>query len=134
MGKKVFRNFEEFVSLTRPLNLDQRRKLVESLPQIERKSLIASWQSDGWEDLFIRNEIDEILDGLRERFGEDLIFMRIQILNGAIRKIRKSFWMAVCEALEPYADKHKAYVLEGIQSEELGDDWILLVPYKRRGK
>tara|TARA_B100000614_G_scaffold262903_1_gene299864 strand:- start:32365 stop:32793 length:429 start_codon:yes stop_codon:yes gene_type:complete len=132
MDKKVFQNFEEFVSLTRPLTVDQRKKLVEYLPKSEKQALLETWQSQGWEDLFIRNEIDQVVDFIRTRFNEDIISLRIQVKSGNICKVKRSFWDSVLVMFEPYSDEQKRYVLEGIETEDLGQEWVLLVPSKRR--
>jgi len=132
MDKKVFQNFEEFVSLTRPLTVEQRKKLVEYLPTPEKRSLLKTWQLQGWEDLFIRNEIDQIIDFIRDKFNEDLISLRIQVKTGNICKVKRSFWDSVLVMFEPYSDEQKQYVLEGIETEDLGEEWVLLVPTKRR--
>jgi len=132
MDKKVFQNFEEFVSLTRPLTVEQRKKLVEHLPTSEKRSLLKTWKSQGWEDLFIRNEIDQIIDSIRIKFNEDLISLRIQVKTGNICKVKRSFWDSVLVMFEPYSDEQKQYVLEGIETEDLGEEWVLLVPTKRR--
>jgi len=132
MDKRVFQNFEEFVSLTRPLTVDQRKKLVEYLPAPEKRPLLKTWQTQGWEDLFIRNEIDQIVDFIRDKFNEDLISLRIQVKNGNICKVKRSFWSSVLVMFEPYSNEQKQYVLEGIETEDLGEEWVLLVPTKRR--
>jgi len=132
MDKKVFQNFEEFVSLTRPLTVEQRKKLIEYLPAPEKRSLLKTWQSQGWEDLFIRNEIDQIIDFIRVKFNEDLISLRIKVKTGNICKVKRSFWNSVLIMFEPYSDEQKQYVLEGIETEDLGEEWVLLVPIKRR--
>jgi len=132
MDKKVFQNFEEFVSLTRPLTVEQRKKLVEYLPTPEKRSLLKTWQLQGWEDLFIRNEIDQIIDFIRDKFNEDLISLRIQVKTGNICKVKRSFWDSVLVMFEPYSDEQKQYVLESIETEDLGEEWVLLVPTKRR--
>lgn len=133
MSNKVFRNFEEFVSLTRPLDIHQRKILIESLPKTERDALLLHWKSEGWEDLFVRNEIDKIINNIRKEFDEDLILIRIQIKDGNIRKVRKVFWNKICSLLDKYSEEQKAYALEGIEFEVLDDEWILLVPYKKKG-
>lgn len=132
MSKKVFKNFQEFFSLTRPLSAHQRFLLLESLPVPEKKSLLDALQSEGWEDLFIRNELDGIVDHIKEHLGEDLIKLRIEILSGSTKKVRKSFWSHIQELFSGYEDKSKDYIFGGIKVLESGDDNVLLISSRKK--
>lgn len=131
MSKKVFKNFQEFFSLTRPLSSIQRMKLLESLPVPERQSLKKTLYDEGWEDLFIRNELDNLIDTIKEDLGEDLILIRVQVLSGQVKKIRKSFWRYISDVFSPYSVEHKKYILEGIKTVESGNDYYLLVSSRK---
>ena len=131
MSKKVFKNFQEFFSLTRPLTSNQRSKLLDSLPAPERRRLIRALHTEGWEDLFIRNELDELVDMIKEDFGEDLILLRVKVLSGNIQKVRKSFWIYVDDVFSSYSLKHKWHILEGIETVESGKDHFLLVSSRK---
>lgn len=134
MSKKVFRNFQEFFSLTRPLSSVQRIKLLESLPSRERQRLTQALHAEGWEDLFIRNELDQFLDTIKEDFNEDLVLMRIQVLSGQAKRVRKSFWTYVNDLFMPYSMVHKFYIFGGIKLLESGDDHYLLVSSRKSDK
>jgi hypothetical protein len=132
MSKKVFKNFQEFYSLTRPLTSQQRTKLLDSLPAQERKRLVRALHNEGWEDLFIRNELDELVDMIKEDFGEDLILLRIKIISGTTHKVRKSFWTYVDDVFSSYSLKHKWHIFEGIKAIESGKDHFLLVSSRKK--
>lgn len=127
MSRRVFKNFQEFYFLTRPLSSLQRSKLMDSIPNQERKRLIRARSAEGWEDLFVINEIDELIDVIKEDFGEDLILLRIKILSGETKKVRKSFWKYVTDIFSTYSLKDKWNILEGIKIVESGDEHYLLV-------
>jgi hypothetical protein len=127
MSKKVFKNFQEFYSLTRPLTSIQRSKLLDSLPANERRRLMQALHAEGWEDLFIRNELDQLVDMIKEDFGEDLILLRVKVLSGNMHKVRKSFWAYVDDVFSSYSMQHKWHILEGIKTIESGNDHFLLV-------
>lgn len=131
MSKKVFKNFQEFFSLTRPLSSIQRTKLLDSLPSKERNLLMKALYSEGWEDLFIRNELDNLIDTVKEDLGEDLILIRVQVLSGKAKKIRKSFWRYINDIFSPYSVKHKQYIFEGIKTVESGSDHYLLISSRK---
>lgn len=131
MSKKVFQNFQEFFSLTRPLSSIQRMKLLDSLSSRERQRLLRALHAEGWEDLFIRNELDELLDTIKGDFGEDLVHIRIQVLSGQIVKVKKSFWTYVNDVFSAYSMRHKYYILGDVTSVESGDDHYLLVSSRK---
>jgi len=134
MSRRVFKNFQEFYFLTRPLSSLQRSKLMDSIPNQERKRLIKARSAEGWEDLFIRNEIDSLVDVIKEDFGEDLILLRIRILSGETKKVRKSFWKYITDIFSSYSLKDKWNVLEGIKIEPSGDEHYLLVSSREKHK
>ena len=85
--------------------------------------------------------IDERLTSGRPNFGlrnvgvadlSQLVLIRIEVLHGNIRKVRKAFWEYVNDVLADYSLRHKWHVLEGIATKQHSDEWVLLVPSKRR--
>lgn len=131
MSDRFFDNFQEFFALTRPMNESQREKLLECLPSSERRHLLRARSSEGWEDLMIANQIDILLDQIKDEFNEDLILLRIQVLSGHIKKVRKAFWLYVNDVFASYSIRHKWQIFEGITTKHHADEWVLLVPSKR---
>lgn len=132
MSKRVFKNFLEFYSLTRALNEQQKNVLFTSLPAAERAALDRACRSEGWEDLFIENKIDHLIDEVKEVYGEDLILIRIQVLSGKAKKLTKEFWDSVRNIFSPYSIRHTWRIFEGMRVVDVDDDFIMLVPSKRR--
>lgn len=131
MPERVFDDFQEFFSLTRPMTDTQREVLIKCLDPNERRSLLKARKSEGWEDLVIQNEIDFLLDQIKEEFKEDLIYIRIQVLSGHVCKIRKAFWFYVNDVFCNFSIRHKWHIFEGVAAKEYNKDWILLVPTNR---
>tara|TARA_B100000614_G_scaffold262909_1_gene300807 strand:+ start:286085 stop:286516 length:432 start_codon:yes stop_codon:yes gene_type:complete len=129
---RIFDTYQEFYSLTRPLNESQREALFNSLCSSERRRLSRALKSEGWGDLIARNQVDRVVDQIKEDFNEDLVLIRIEVLHGNIRKVRKAFWEYVNDVLADYSLRHKWHVLEGIATKQHSDEWVLLVPSKRR--
>lgn len=131
MSERVFESFQEFFSLTRPMSEIQRETLMQCLSPAERKHLLRCRSTEGWEDLMIQNQIDVLLDQIKEEFEEDLILLRIQVLSGNIKKVRKAFWSYVNDVFAPYAIRHKWHIFEGISARDHNKEWVLLVPSRR---
>lgn len=132
MAKRVFKNFQEFYSLTRTLNESQKDKLYMSLSPFEKASLERSCRDEGWEDLFITNRIDGMVDKIKEEHKEDLIYIRIQVLSGRVKKIRKDFWTYVMNVFSSYSIRHTWNIFEGIKAIDMNDGYVVLMPSKRR--
>ena len=132
MSKNVFQNFQEFFSLTRPLSSVQRTKLLNSLPHKERQQLLKALDDEGWEDLLIRNELDELLNTIKIDFDKDLVLIRIQVLSGQKVEIKKTFWTYVNDLFNPYSMFHKKYIFDGIKTIEQGDDSYVLISSDNR--
>lgn len=97
--------FKEFWQKYHDKTLKERERYFTSLPDFDRKTLIKSFFSEGWHQLFIRNIIDDNLDFLKETYDIDLIDMRIKSLKqGRVFLIEKRTWEHALELLEPYGD------------------------------
>lgn len=131
-SKTIFKNYREYHSLTRTLSTFQKEVLFCSLPVREQLQLSRSFKRDGWEDLFIANEVDDLLDQVKDEFDVDLIFLRIRVLSGDVQKIQRQFWVYVQELFRCYAMRHIWHIFEGIKTMDLNKDYVLLVPSKRR--
>lgn len=132
MHQRVFENYQEFFSLTRPLSDHQIDILLRTLIPSERRRLLRSRKSEGWDDLQIRNKINDIIDQIKEDFDEDLVLIRIKVLSGCVYKVRKAFWDYINDLLAEYPMTHKNFVLGDITTEEHSKDWLILIPSKRR--
>lgn len=131
MCERVFYDFQEFFSLTRPMTDMQRDALIKCLDPNERKSLLKARKTEGWEDLLMQNEIDFLLDQIKDEFKEDLVYIRIQVLSGRVCKLRKAFWSYVNDVFCNFSMRHKWHIFEGLSAKEYKKDWVLLFPTNR---
>jgi len=131
MDEHIFDSFQEFFALTRPMSKIQRDLLMKCLPSSERRRILREIASSGLDDLLIRNEIDSLLDSIKEEFNEDLVLLRIQVLSGQICKVRKIFWTYINDLFASYSIRHTWHILEGVTARDHTGDWVLLVPSKR---
>ena len=118
---KVFQDFSEFWFYTKNLSVSQRNVLFTSLPSKEQHMLQHSYKRGGWEDLFIRNRIDNVIDGIKKEMDIDLLDIRVKALHGSCTYIKLSQWEWIYGALSRYTDKHLNYVLGNIKIEKEGD-------------
>ena len=68
MKKIIFKDFNEYWYYAKYLTEYQRSIISESLPVEQQKYLSDSYEKGGWNDLFHRNEIDSIVDELKEKY------------------------------------------------------------------
>jgi hypothetical protein len=121
MNNSYFENFAEFYSLTRILDGRQRADLLKSLPADERERLAKARKSEGWDDLFVQNEVDALIDSVNKDFGEDLILMRIKVMGGAAVPIRRAFWQYITDIFSDFPQIHTRLVFGGIRVVDKGD-------------
>ena len=114
--KSVFRDFHEYWYYAKYLSEQQRSIVYNSLPEKQRKSLNKSYQKGGWSDVFFRNEINDIIDELRERYGYDLIELRSKILKGKSVYLPTKFWEIVEDQISQYKLKDVKYITDGINA------------------
>lgn len=128
----MFVNFQEYYSLTKPLNDYQKKLLFSSLSASEQSFLSKACRVGGWDDLFAINCVDRIIDEIRNEFGEDLVMLRIQVLSGKSKKVNKHFWDRVNNVLSEYPSRLTWHILEGISSIDVDKESVYLVSSKRR--
>ncbi len=118
MIKQIFADFAEYWSFAKHLTTKQRRILLRTLPKTQREKLEESYHKDGWVDLFLRNQLDEIIDEIHREFDVDLIRLRVQILEGKDVFVKKHFWRHVNKNFRGYAAKHTYFVFGGYRVTE----------------
>ena len=128
--KRVFKNFAEYWHFVKTLNEDQRRQIVDSLPVSEQKSLKASYDRGGWEDLFMRNACDYILSALEKQYGVDLLKIKCQVISGKQILVQKAYWQAANVAFDNMPWEHIAYIFDGIHAETFDEDYVKLSKYE----
>jgi len=127
--KKVFKNFAEYWHLVKVLSGEQRRLLVDSLPPKEQRALQESYSKGGWEDLFMRNACDSILEAIKDSFSVDLLDLRMKILAGKPQLIQISFWDYVNHCFDDIPWEHIAYIFDGITAKNHDANYVKLSRY-----
>jgi len=128
MIKQVFNNFAEYWSYARFFNRHQRDVLLSNLPVDQRKSLMKSYMDGGWEDLVMRNELDGMLDVIKEDIHLDLLQVRCQVvLRDKSVEMKQAEWDYVQDVFGRYKPNHVRYIFGGIAVEKASDNTIVLV-------
>ncbi len=107
-------NFQNFWRKYKSQPLEARRKYVDSLSNRDRHKLFSSFFQDGWYDLFLQNEIDDILDFVKEKYNIDLIDMRIKILKyKKVFLIEEVVWDHIAELFMEYDSTYNTDLIFG---------------------
>jgi len=112
----VFKDFHEYWYYARYLSEQQRAIVFNSLPSEQKDYLNDSYQKGSWGDVFYRNEINDFIDELKDRYGYDLIEIRSKILKGKSVYIPTKFWEIVEEQMSQYKLKDVKYIMSGINA------------------
>lgn len=117
-----FKDFSEYWHYTKSLTDKQRKVLHSSLPPSQKKQLEKSYKEGGWEDLFIRNRVDAILDKLTEEDNFDLLSIKILVMKGKRVYIKKDFWDQVKSKFKGISGKHLQHVFCGYEAMSLSSE------------
>ena len=112
----IFKDFGEYWHYARSLSEYQRSVIFSSLSLSEQDSINTSYDRGAWRDVFYRNEIDEILDELKERYGFDVLNLRMKVLKGKSVFIPTKFWDIVVEQMSKYHLDDIQHILSGIDA------------------
>jgi len=111
----IFEDFHEYWYYARYLSEDQRTIIYNSLPSEQRKYLNSSYKKGSWSDVFYRNEIDNFLDELKDRYGYDVLELRAKVLTEKSVYIPTKFWEIVSEHMNQYNRRNVKYIMSGIK-------------------
>lgn len=127
----IFSGFEEFWSLTRGLEDFQRKIICSVLCDEEKDAIKAAYKDEGWEDLLMRNRLDEAIDQIKNDIGIDMLAIKSKITHGKSVYIKKSQWDYANEIIKSVAnkEKHLRYITGGIKEINEGHNTVCLAPY-----
>ena len=123
-NKTTFKSFTEFWHLTRSLTNQQQKILWASLSRREKRKLDISFYKGGWNDLFMRNVLDEKIDEVEKQTGINLLDLRVKILHGKSFHLTNDFWEYLRKTFEDYRPEALEYIFGGISFEEDKDKVI----------
>jgi len=124
--KAIFKDFTEYWHFVKNLSKEQRDTIYNSLPNDQQKYLSKLYQLGGWEDLFIRNILDKILDDLVKNYNIDLLSIKTKVVSGKSCTIDKKNWALVIDLFQDFKPYHTAYIFGGIGVEPLNNSQVIL--------
>lgn len=130
---KVFCDFIEYWHYAKYLSDDQRKIVFNSLSQDEQKSIEISYQRGGWDDVFRRNFIDDLLDQFKKKYKVDLLSIKAKVLRGSSVYMSRDSWENVNKELSKHDERHTNYCIGGIMAEvcQENESVVLILPIKK---
>lgn len=116
LKKPVFKNFTEYWYYARYLSREQRKLIFKSLSSEQRKFLDNSYLSEGWCDLFYRNEVNVKIDELKESYGYDVLEIRLKALKGKSVYVPAKFWKIAEEQFSQHVPEAVNFAIGGLKA------------------
>lgn len=117
-GNIMFNDFLNFWHFAKFLTKRQQKIIFNNLSCQERKNIQKTYKDGGWEDVFVRNNIDEIIDEIKNKYNYDILEIRTKVLSGKSVYLPKKFWDEITNKLSSFKAKHTSYVLGKLETEE----------------
>lgn len=124
--KVIFKDFTEYWYYAKKLSKEQRDTIFNSLSSNQQKKLKEMYCDGGWEDLFMRDVLDKILDDLKKNYDIDLLALKIKVLKGKKQNIEKNKWILITELFEDFDSKHTNYIFGGMTAEVINESYVIL--------
>jgi hypothetical protein len=124
----IFRDFSEFWRFAKPMTQHQIDIIFRSLPTNQQKSIKESYKNGGWDDLMKRNQIDRIVDEIKndENLKMDIVNIRCKILKGKTVYVLKIEWDYISSLFSEFSEKHLYHLFGGIEAEQVDEQTLLL--------
>ena len=126
----IFKSFTDYWYFTKSLSEHQRQIIFKSLPLDQRMRIEESYDKGGWDDVLMRNELNQFLDEIKRKDGYDLLAIRCKVLSGKSVYLPRRFWDKVFKKLDEYNGKHSEFIIGGLTAVicEANRLVVLIVP------
>lgn len=114
-NKLVFKNYGEYLHMTKRLSNHQKSMIFDSLSREEKRSLEKALVDEGWDELIWQNEIDSKIDLIKKIFGRDVIDLKIKVLRGEKIRIKTNIWEKIVYEFKSVPDSMKNHIFSGLQ-------------------
>ena len=124
-----FKDFSEYWYFVRNLPENHRKLIFDSLSPKNKIVLETSYLREGYADVQQKNEVDGIVDILKDKYGYDILDLRCKVLKGKSVYVPTKFWKLIKEYMRRYSPDITIHVNGGIAAEpcDNNEDVVLLV-------
>lgn len=125
-------DFVEYWKYAKKLTENQRGSFFYSLSKKNQREIKLSYKKDGWQDVFIQNEVDKLCDKIKDDFGVDLFHLRIKIMKGSLFAINRKVWDYILDEFERYENCYNLNIIFGGIISHLTnpeDDYYILASF-----
>lgn len=129
----MFSDYGEFLRLTRPLPLEYKQKIMDSLSPEDKRQLRKDFFVGGWDNIVYRNEIDHSSERVKTVFNKDPMRIRSLVMQGKSVKVPSAFWYTFVKDTKHIPKKYLTPFVGGIEVHEDPEDPEYVV-LKRKGK
>lgn len=96
-------DFPKYWAKAKKMTMEGREKYFLAFPKKEREAIRKSYFEGRWKDLFLKNQIDQLCDTIKQLYDIDLLDMRIKITSKKERfTIPKDIWDDITEQFSEY--------------------------------
>jgi hypothetical protein len=120
MNKKIFNDFEEYWSFVKTLNDTQKNIISSALSKEEYLYLKQSYEEGGWHEVLMKNLCEHYLDHIKEKFGIDVLEIKMKTISGKPQLVNKNFWYFVKDYFKDIPKEYSGYIFSGYSEVEDG--------------
>jgi hypothetical protein len=129
--------FGQWWSAFQTKSQEERFSNYNSLSRNEQTALRDSFLSDGWCQLFCQNEVDRVLDYIKQYYDIDLIDFRIKVTKfNRVFLIERRLWEEITDMILEYVPLYNSSVIfGGLITEPWGkNDRFVRISAQRKGR
>lgn len=89
---RIFENFEEYWHYIKCLSPNQKKLIFSSLSSNDKDLIKKSIIDGGWTSLYFTDQLESIIDDIKEKYGIDLIGARAKVLMGKSVYLPRDVW------------------------------------------
>lgn len=96
-------DFSKYWHKAKKMTMEGREKYFLTFPKKEREQIRKSYFEGRWKDLFLKNQVDQLCDSIKQLYDIDLLDMRIKIACKKQRfTVPKDIWNDIQEQFSEY--------------------------------
>lgn len=122
----VFADFGEYWFFAKVLTENQRDIIFNTLSEEEQSHLKKSYKDGGWEDVLIRNQIDNLLDILLEKHNINFLKIKAKVSSGKSHYIKLKDWELIMDMFSAFDTQHTYFLFNHINAHQETEDMVLL--------